>query len=227
MKKLSLSAFIFGIATIVFEYYDRRFLWFLKPATLLLIISLLILYGAKRDSYRRMILAGLFFSLAGDMFLIDSQNYFIYGLGSFFFAHLFYIAAFFSVRIGFDLRSLGAFGVGILILVMVYAGVPEGLKIPVAVYSLAISTMLCLAVNYWLTCRTRKSLTAVCGAILFVASDSIIAVNKFSFPFHAARFCILITYFAAQWLIARSTEAGSEPFITRAGERKVTFKREY
>jgi uncharacterized membrane protein YhhN len=48
-------------------------------------------------------------------------------------------------------------------------------------------------------------LLAFLGAILFIASDSLLAVDKFKGRFRSAQLLILTTYFTAQWLIALST----------------------
>ncbi len=204
MKILSLSALVLAIITIFFEYNDRRFLWLVKPMTVILIMAVAQAYGERQGFYRWTILAGLVFSLIGDIFLIDPQSYFIYGLASFFVAHLWYIFAFFKSGNRFNPVSLFAFAIGFIIFLSVSGGVPEDLKIPVIFYTLAISTMLCGAFNFWLTRRSTRSLLAVVGATLFVTSDSIIAFNRFSYQFFLAKIFILVTYFTAQWLIARS-----------------------
>jgi uncharacterized membrane protein YhhN len=43
------------------------------------------------------------------------------------------------------------------------------------------------------------------GALLFVASDSVLAVNKFYQPFEAAGIIIMLTYGLAQLLIVKGT----------------------
>ena len=40
------------------------------------------------------------------------------------------------------------------------------------------------------------------GGALFMASDTVLAVNRFAMPIPAAGLWILATYWAAQWLIA-------------------------
>ena len=53
----------------------------------------------------------------------------------------------------------------------------------------------------------RPGLTAAAwGAVLFLASDANLAINKFRLPFEAAPVVILGTYWIGQWLIARSVE---------------------
>ncbi|HNM27623.1 MAG TPA: lysoplasmalogenase family protein, partial [Saprospiraceae bacterium] len=39
------------------------------------------------------------------------------------------------------------------------------------------------------------------GALLFVLSDSLIAINKFGHPFNGARLMIMVTYLLGQFLL--------------------------
>jgi uncharacterized membrane protein YhhN len=50
---------------------------------------------------------------------------------------------------------------------------------------------------------------AATGAALFLASDAILALNRFGTPFRAGRALNLATYFAGQWLIALSVALGA------------------
>jgi len=49
-----------------------------------------------------------------------------------------------------------------------------------------------------------SALTALAGACLFLASDSMLAVDRFRLPFRAAEPIVFATYWAAQLLIALS-----------------------
>lgn len=207
MKYVSVLTLISAVLTIFFEYQNRQFVWVFKPLTMVLIIVMAHIYSARKFFYLWAILVGLVFSLIGDVFLIVPQTYFVFGLLSFLFAHIFYTAAFFKAGEGkFNLASLATFLIGFLILALNYGGVPAALKIPVIVYATAISLMLCFALNFYLTKKTPQSLFALAGAFLFVVSDSILAFNKFTYEFFSAKIFILATYFTAQWLIARSAE---------------------
>lgn len=207
MKLLSIFTFISAALTILFEYQSREFIWLFKPLTMLLIIGQAYVYSERRSFYLWAILVGLVFSLIGDVFLIVPQSYFVFGLISFLFAHIFYAAAFFRAGEGkFEFASLSSFLIGFIILALNYAGVPAALKIPVIVYATAISLMLCFALNFYLTKKTPEALFALSGAFLFVVSDSLLAFNKFTYEFFSAKIFILATYFTAQWLIARSAE---------------------
>ena len=78
------------------------------------------------------------------------------------------------------------------------------MKLPVAIYMLVILTMAWRALNRWAANRGRQEALAAVGAILFVASDSMIAINRFQGRFRLAELLILATYFVAQWMIALS-----------------------
>ncbi len=45
---------------------------------------------------------------------------------------------------------------------------------------------------------------AAAGALVYMVSDSILAISRFRRPFHFARACVLGTYFVGQLLIATS-----------------------
>ena len=49
-----------------------------------------------------------------------------------------------------------------------------------------------------------RGVIAFLGAVLFVISDSVLALDRFRGEFGAARALTLSTYYAAQWLIASS-----------------------
>src|SRR6185503_13370199 len=92
---LSILAFASAVLAILSAYQKRRLTHYLfKPLTVVLIM--LIAFQSKHTTspfYRQAIIAGLIFSLAGDIFLMLPDR-FIPGLVSFLFAHVFYIAAF-------------------------------------------------------------------------------------------------------------------------------------
>lgn len=205
MRLFSIAVFLSAVLTIFFEYANRQFVWIFKPLTMIFIIASVLLCGERKSSYARTVLAGLVFSLAGDVFLIP-KDYFLYGLISFLVAHIFYTRAFYKAGYGkFNPLSSASFIFGLLIILTVYKDISPSMKIPVIIYATAISLMLCFALNFYLTKKSPQSLYALAGAFLFVVSDSILAINKFSHEFYLSKLLILSTYFAAQRLIARST----------------------
>ena len=204
---LSILAFVSAILAILAAYQHRRLTHYLfKPLTVVFII--LIALQAKHPTspfYRRAIIAGLLFSLAGDIFLMLPDR-FIQGLASFLAAHVFYIAA-------FTRESGGALSFSTLIPFLIYGGMmlrvlwPHlgKMKLPVMIYVAAILMMGWTAAGRRLLTEQEGSLLAFLGAILFIASDSVLALDKFRGRFRSAQLLILVTYFTAQWLIALST----------------------
>jgi uncharacterized membrane protein YhhN len=79
------------------------------------------------------------------------------------------------------------------------------MRLPVLAYMLVILMMGWTATGRWIGTKQPGSLFAFLGAILFIISDSALAVDRFKGHFTKAQVYILTTYFAAQWLIALST----------------------
>jgi uncharacterized membrane protein YhhN len=84
------------------------------------------------------------------------------------------------------------------------------LLIPVALYALAISAMLWRA----LACGGLAAL----GATSFVASDSLIGVDRFVTPFAAAPYLIILLYWLGQWAIAASARGAAAERTSSPGE---------
>lgn len=204
---LTALAFVSAILTILATYQGRRLTHYLfKPLTIVFIILIALQPKYPTSSfYRYAILAGLLFSLVGDVFLMLPQDRFIEGLVSFLIAHLFYIAAF-TFESG---RALSAWDA---IPFLIYGGLmlrilwPHlgKLKAPVIFYMLAILLMGWTATSRWMLTGQEGSRLAFIGALLFIASDSTLAVDRFKGHFRSAQLLILSTYFTAQWLIALS-----------------------
>jgi uncharacterized membrane protein YhhN len=201
---LTILVIISGALHILAEYGGARVrVYLFKPLTVMLIIAIAL--QSPASLYKYLILAGILFSLAGDIFLMLPRDRFIPGLVSFLVAHLFYIAAFTQ-----DGARHAAVMAGLLLLA--YGGVMLSklfpylgkLKAPVMIYMLVILLMVWQASNRYASTGTSASLLAFAGACLFAASDSALAWNRFRRSFKSAQFLILTTYYAAQWLIALS-----------------------
>jgi len=76
------------------------------------------------------------------------------------------------------------------------------MKLPVTVYTVVILAMLLAAINRQKKVNRQSFLLVLAGAILFVVSDSMIAVNRFTQPFELARIAIMSSYITSQYLIA-------------------------
>lgn len=194
------------LLTIIGKYRSPRLLYLFKPLSIGLIILLAWNTGASGpDRYFWLILAGLLFSAAGDIFLMLPRDRFVPGLLSFLIAHLLYIAAF-AAPAGFFASPWLALpylaGAGLLLLILLPR--TGKLAMPVCVYATALAVMGWQAASRWQALQDPASLYAMLGAILFLVSDSVLAFNRFAKPFRAAEAILLTTYFAAQTLIALS-----------------------
>lgn len=204
---LTVFVVISALISLWAEYQGPAMVGFIfKPLTMLFIIAIAWL-AAKPPSgrYKYAILGGLLFSLVGDILLMLPLDLFIPGLVSFLIAQSIYIYAFRSGRpLRFMVLPMIPFVIfGGLIFAVLLPGL-NGLAVPVAGYMVVILTMAWQAWDQWDQVRVRWALLAFAGAVLFVISDSILAVNKFSLPFAAASGLTLVTYYSAQWLISRS-----------------------
>jgi uncharacterized membrane protein YhhN len=192
----------------------RTLVYVFKPLTTFLILAIALRPASgAAGHYAGAVALGLVFSLAGDVFLMLPTDRFREGLASFLAAHLCYIAAFTSGT-GFlaDPVATIAFGaLGLLLLRRLWPGVPGRLRVPVVLYVVVILTMAVQATGRALRMHDVSSLLAAAGAALFVASDALLAWDRFRASFRSSRAAVLSTYFLAQWLIALSVQAGTSP----------------
>lgn len=204
---LTILAVVSAIIHLWAEYQGPPLLIYIfKPLTMIFIILIAVLAKKPPSSrYRMLIIAGLVISLMGDILLMLPVDLFIAGLVSFLIAQLIYTYAFRSGRpLRFKILAMLLFAAyGALIYVVLLPGL-GGMAVPVAAYVLVILIMAWQAWDQWDQVRLRWALLAFVGALFFVASDSVLALNKFGEPFHAASALTLSTYYAAQWLIANS-----------------------
>jgi uncharacterized membrane protein YhhN len=205
---LTALAFISAILTIFAVTQNRRLvLYIFKPLTMFFIILIALQSRFPTSSfYKYAIIAGLIFSLVGDVFLMLPVDRFIQGLVSFFIAHLFYIAAL-TFEGGQNLPPVIMLPFMLYGISMVRWLWPRlgKMRLPVLAYMLIISMMGWTATGRWIGTRQPGSLFAFLGAVLFIISDSVLAVDRFKAHFRSAQAYILSTYFIAQWLIALST----------------------
>ena len=161
------------------------------------------------NRFHRMILFALVFSWIGDVTLqlaVLREDFFLLGLASFMVTQLLYTVAFFSTcgpgvlaRRLYLLVPVAAYGGGILWLL--WGGLGD-MTVPVTVYTVVILTMLVAAINRREKVNPQSYRLVLAGAILFILSDSMIAINKFHQPFELARVAIMGSYITAQFLIA-------------------------
>ncbi len=159
-----------------------------------------LMYIAWREGITsRTYFSALFFSFLGDVFLMF-DGWFIPGLVSFLLAHVSYIFLF-RKEYSFSFTAillLALFTSGFL--VFLYPSIPENMRVPVVVYCIAITLMGICAASRNTASRSSYGYV-VAGAVLFIISDALIAVNRFYTDIPADALCIMTTYGAAQYLI--------------------------
>jgi uncharacterized membrane protein YhhN len=211
MKKYGLPSLILFtgllyIFVIPAEPHGVKLLFKLIPMALIIAYAFFqIPTSSKR--YHWVVLAGLFFCMMGDGLL----GWFIIGLSAFLVGHLFYMTAFFG-RWRFSLLRfatvlpIAAYAVFMsnrLVEALTNDGQTQFI-IPVLVYVTVISLMA------WSAIMSGNKL-AIAGSLLFVVSDSVLSWNMFVSDVTYAGPIIMLTYYSAQYLIARSLQTAQKP----------------
>lgn len=162
-----------------------------------------------------LVLSALFFSWLGDVLLmLEERNsvFFILGLLGFLTAHALYIAYFSIIPAsegGSFVRKRPIMLLAVLAYVveLLYILWPSlnGMKIPVLVYGIVIGSMLCFALWQYGKIHTQAAGLLIVGALLFVASDSLLAINKFKAPIPFGGIWVMSTYVLAQYCIIKGS----------------------
>ena len=190
-----------------------HWLFVFKPLATVLLIAFAWPRGADLPARRRWIRSGLLLSLAGDVALLWPVQGFLPGLVAFLLAHLAYIVAFTrGVRFAAWPTAFAAYALlAGVILALLWDGVPAPLRLPVLAYVACLSAMAAQATCAWRAARVagdavaaRLARHAAVGGAVFVASDALLATNKFAAPLPLSALCVLGTYWVAQWLITVS-----------------------
>lgn len=181
----------------------------------LLLPSLIVVFfrltRGRVDHQRKFVLAALVLSWLGDVALLFqgiSNSYFLLGLLSFLVAHICYVIAFnlslSPSRVSLLQRSpwlvLIFFGYGMFMFLLIRNGL-GALLLPVLIYMAVILAMGVSALNRFGKAASRSFWPVMLGALLFILSDSLLALNKFREPFSYSSFMIMLSYILAQFFI--------------------------
>jgi uncharacterized membrane protein YhhN len=213
-----IPAFIVVIAAALVDWVAvakgwRKVELVMKPLTLVLLFLVLLVYGWMATGFVSLPLIlfgiGVLFSLAGDVFLMLAERWFLPGLVAFLCAHVAYTVGF-NVPIP-KVSMLWAIALAVLLAITaarvlrrIIIGVREKgqgkMAIPVAVYGVIITLMLLSALltlyrDDWVT--AAAGLVSL-GAALFYISDVILAWNKFVTPMKNGRVANMVCYHLGQ-----------------------------
>jgi len=204
--------FVTSLADLVGNLFYEPLHFICKP---LLMLSLLSYFwqtiGGKLTYFSRCITIALFFSWAGDIFLLfKGEGFFMAGLGSFLVAHVLYLCAY-SDTTAVGRKRLLSQKPYLLLPFLVYLGVfyaflyPNlaGLAVPVAVYATVLTAMGVLALNRYQHTSQASFQWIMLGAMLFIVSDSLLSLNLFIWKgsLYLGGFWVMLTYISAQYAI--------------------------
>ena len=181
-----------------------------KPLATILILSIAFRNSRNRtDSYSLWVTIGLLCSLVGDVLLLWPFLFFLPGLLAFLLAHIAYLVAFtrnakFPARFSIWLIYLA---IVFTLYAFLYSNLPARLRLAVFIYTLFLASMAAQATGRAILLKTIPSYRAAIGAIFFMLSDILLAIDRFHALILLAPVLILIPYYLAQWLMARSTDS--------------------
>ncbi len=197
------------LAGIMMEWTELRH--FSKPLLMPILAYYVWLKSGRSTPF---LLAGILFSWIGDVALMYDQIrsfYFLIGLGAFLLAHILYIMSYRRASdkpSPYESSSLVVVASVLVLLVgaaLLYFLSPTlgPLKFPVYLYAGILVLMVLAALSRFRKTNTISYWHVLWGAILFMVSDSILAINKFAMPIYASGILIMTTYISAQYLIAK------------------------
>ena len=184
-----------------------------KPLIILWLLAYFILQlRAVRSNLKKWIIAALLFSWLGDVLLMlqddDNSLFFLLGPSAFLVAHVFYILFFHFIRVKENVKSrwwlLLIVALYYLILISFLSPHLGDMKLPVRIYAIVISFMFMLAMHMSFIKYQNAGRWMMLGALLFVISDSVLAINKFYQSFEIAGIVVMLTYGLAQLFIAEA-----------------------
>ncbi len=208
--------FFVAVAEILIQVFGwQEYNLFIKP---LIVPSLIAFYIQNADGEKNLFVLALLFCWLGDVFLLfDRINefYFMGGLGAFLIGHVLLIFLYGKLknvqgnglngpqkaRVSFPIILAGT---GLISILYPTLGT---LKIPVIVYALALIIMVLQSVYRYGFTSTSSFWNVCIGALLFMLSDSLLAINKFFQPIAGANGLVIATYMAALYFIVQGVIA--------------------
>jgi uncharacterized membrane protein YhhN len=226
MKKIYwILLFIVVLLADLFAVYSNNetLRYITKPLLMPLLVAYFISATKTFTSpLKKWTILALLFSWAGDVLLMFESrngNFFIFGLIAFLIAHILYIILFDQIRIREKIKQsllpLLPIAVYYILLITLLQPTLGKMQKPVAIYGIIISIMLSFAIDLWRIKDRAVSFYIILGALLFITSDSLLAINKFYKSFEYAGIAIMSAYGLAQLLIT----LGAERYITSTSKQ--------
>src|SRR4030043_438725 len=186
---------IIFISALPFQPYAGNFVIKAIPAISLAVLALITVSRMTG----KLLFVSLLLCAAGDVALeLEAGKYFIVGLGLFLIAQIMFIVTF-SRDFKMQKSRIPIIVIlAIYALAMAYIMTPslKEMAIPVYFYLVVITLM-----GIFAALRAARNKFTLYGAVSFIVSDSILAINKFMMPVPAADYFIMITYYLSMFLI--------------------------
>jgi uncharacterized membrane protein YhhN len=211
MRKVSLIIFVLVVvAELIAVTYSMPLVQTIaKPLIMITLMSYYLFSVSERNYF---FMTALMFCWFGDVLLMfqGDEIYFIGGLVAFLTGHVLYVFSYRQMRdpegverllntqkIRFSFPIILA-GTGLVVVLLPHLG---DLKIPVMIYALVLTIMVLQALFRFGFTSKRSFALIFIGAVFFMISDSLLAINKFLQPLPLASLLIMTTYMSAQFLI--------------------------
>lgn len=215
-KLFHLLFIVIVVAELVGEYLQSSsIIYIVKPLLMIWIGAYFLAHSKNIDkTVVKRAGFGFLFSLIGDVFMMFSVEflYFALGIGSFLVAQVFYAFLF--------LRTINISGkkpflkkkpvwlilyiaFGLIVYTLLFTHLDAVLKVAIFIYMVAILIMSSMALNRYGNGHPISFSLVFSGSLLFVVSDSMIAINRFLHAIPFDSLLIMTTYIAAQFLIMK------------------------
>jgi uncharacterized membrane protein YhhN len=214
VKKIALAIFgVVSITVLVSTIVEASLLHLVCKPLIMITLGWYYMSSTNSETRNTSVLVAIFFSLIGDtllMFIDRDELFFMLGLAAFLIAHAFYIFSYRQhknashpdelqgvqrIRLAFPIILAGS---GLVFVLYPHLG---SLKIPVLLYALTIVIMVLNALFRYGRTQSASFWMVFFGAVLFMISDSLIAINKFVGTVASAHLLIMSTYIVAQVFI--------------------------
>jgi uncharacterized membrane protein YhhN len=212
MKKISIIIFVLAaIVELSSKFLNVELAHLICKPMLMVALGFYYFFSTSASDRSHAVLAAISFSFIGDVLLMLPDQ-FTGGLVAFLLGHVAYIVAYrqhrdeetenvlsgvHRMRLAFPIILAGT---GLVIILYPVLG---AMRLPVIVYAIVLCFMVLQALFRFGRTNVQSFWMVFAGAVLFMISDSTLAIDKFLDKIFYADFLIMLTYITAQYLIVR------------------------
>ena len=211
-----IALIIITVSVLLADFLQINWLTYISKPCIMIWVMIYYLINMKKNQLEKNALLAFSFAFLGDILLMFQklhESFFILGLASFLICQVCYLQVFIKPVLQNDIKKSFLVVQPIFLLLFIfYAGslytamynhLEHFLRIAVFVYATAITGMAAAALNRKGFVSEKSFSLIFTGVLLFLISDSLIGINKFTYEIPYAGIWILGTYIAAQYLIVR------------------------